>query len=241
MARPAGIALTPDQQLRIVESLEAGNSYEVAGESGGSSKRSMERYTTRGRAADATLTELLKQADDDTIAALEQLEGDDLTNALVALLPEAERSYWRFWRACARARAMAEQRAVTLIREAGLGWKEETVTVVEEDRVVGGKVQRLTKRTVMTRTIRDWKAEAWWLERARQADWTRREGLELTGAGGGPVQVEGLEAKRERALALVTDQVAVRREQRARAEALARGEDPDAEPGPDVEVAADGG
>ena len=40
------------------------------------------------------------------------------------------------------------------------------------------------------RNPRHWQAAAWFLERAHQTRWGRRQGVELTGANGGPIEVD---------------------------------------------------
>lgn len=39
-----------------------------------------------------------------------------------------------------------------------------------------------------------WQADAWWLERFNPKDWGRKDRIEMTGEGGGPIQVEQLQA-----------------------------------------------
>lgn len=39
-----------------------------------------------------------------------------------------------------------------------------------------------------------WQAAAWWLERRRHEDFRRREGVELSGRDGGPIQTENIGA-----------------------------------------------
>ena len=42
-----------------------------------------------------------------------------------------------------------------------------------------------------------WTAAAWWLERRRHQDYRKREGVQITGADGGAVQVEAINASTE--------------------------------------------
>lgn len=43
---------------------------------------------------------------------------------------------------------------------------------------------------VVSHTITTWQAAAWWLERSHHERWGRKEKQELTGADGGPIQIQ---------------------------------------------------
>ncbi len=94
-----------------------------------------------------------------------------LDPAALAQFTERDQPYVRFWFEVSRAMAKAELHALSLIRDAA-------IPKTEEQR--GGK------------TGGEWTAAAWFLERRRPEQWGRR--TQVTGAGGGPVQVSWVEA-----------------------------------------------
>lgn len=105
---------------------------------------------------------------------------------------------------------------MAIIREVGLGYDaEETHTERRQVLNKAGDVVTLTTSRTVTRHVRDWRAEAWWLEKGRRESWGREPAtVQVTGVDGGPVVVESIEAKRARATDLVKDQLAERRRQR---------------------------
>ena len=61
----------------------------------------------------------------------------------------------------------------------------------------------------------NWQAAAWWLERRRHEHYRRREGVEVTGHGGGPIQtmvMDELDDHEKRALRGAIDRELARRE-----------------------------
>lgn len=217
MARPP--RLTPERAKRFVESIEVGNTIRAAAETAHLGLRTVERYLHRGDQAEATVREALGALADPE--AVDTWTDDELHSFSIEAIPEAERIYWEFWREVQRARAAAEERAVSSMREVGLGY-DAAETVVEEKQVLdkNGDVVTLRSTRTITRFVRDWRAELAWLERARRDDWSPSSALAVTGADGGAVKVEGLGEKRERA-AQVMDQVKAKREQKERAEIAA--------------------
>jgi hypothetical protein len=94
-----------------------------------------------------------------------------LDPAALAQFTERDQPYVRFWFEVSRAMAKAELHALSLIRDAA-------IPKTKDQR--GGK------------TGGEWTAAAWFLERRRPEQWGRR--TQVTGAGGGPVQVSWVEA-----------------------------------------------
>jgi hypothetical protein len=93
--------------------------------------------------------------------------------------------YRAFREAVDRARAEAEVRSTASMQKLILGGevkKEITRTTTHPD----GSVTREVEREV---TLPDMKAIGFYLERSFPDRWGRRQALEVTGAGGGPVQV----------------------------------------------------
>lgn len=86
---------------------------------------------------------------------------------------ENKGEYWQFWQEIKKAEAQAVAEAVSVIRRAA---ERDEVTV---KRTVGpdGSVTTVTT----TRTVLDWTAAAWWLERRYPREWAnnRREVKEL--------------------------------------------------------------
>lgn len=75
-----------------------------------------------------------------------------------------------------------------------------------------------------------WQAAAWWLERRRPADYRRRDGVELTGRDGGPVETRDVDALTDHEKQLLG--AAIRHELARRpADAEARGAEPAAREG----------
>ncbi len=50
-----------------------------------------------------------------------------------------------------------------------------------------------------------WQAAAWWLERRRPEDYRRREGVELSGSNGGPIQTESIGAMNDHERRVLSD------------------------------------
>lgn len=195
-----------DQRVQdaIVGALAAGNNLKVAASAADVGERTLIRYLARGAAANATLQRLLDEHPD-------TIEDDEIA---AELLPEGERLYWHFWRAIERARDRSQRERILRIREAGAGVEEvESVTVTERD-AAGAVIKTTTteKRTVK----RDWKADAWHLERTLPHLYGRSTRVDLT-ASVAIEAPEDVEAKRLRALQLRDDLVAKRQQRRIEA------------------------
>lgn len=74
--------------------------------------------------------------------------------------------------------------------------------------------------TVSRAAEKTWQAAAWWLERRRFAEYRQRSGMELSGAGGGPVQVQTL-ALEDHEKAVLRDVILEELARRSRVEAEA--------------------
>lgn len=225
MARPA--RLTKLRQQRIVESLTAGDTIRVAAETSGLGERTLNRYLARGKAAENALREHLDGLTPLRAQVLDRWPDQQIAAYIERRIPTGEFPYWQLWQEVTRARAAAEERAVSIIREVGLGYEaRETVVIEKQVLTKAGDVLTLTTSRTVVRWVRDWKAEAWWLERSRREDWGARSSLEVSGADGGPVVVEDVDAKKRRARELAEGDVAVKRGQRG---GLAAVPDPPAE------------
>lgn len=218
--------LTTTIENRIVEAIEAGDTQRVAAEVSGLGSRTLDRYMARGLAAEEALRTHFEAVGPIRQQVLDRLTPERYDRYQTARTPEREQPFWRLWRAVTRARAASEERALFNIREAGQGYEASERIVVEKqvlDR--NGNIQTLVESRTVTRFVRDWRAESWYLERLHREDYAPAPArVEVSGEGGGPVNVEDVRSKQERAVALVTDRVAEKRDQRARAKAAAAGQ-----------------
>lgn len=215
--------LTPQRMQRVLDSIEAGNSISVAAKSAGLGSRTLDRYLERGRAVDAEVQSMLDAFDPHSqLDDFDKLDPADRRATLFALLPhvpENEHVYWELVEGFNGARAAAEERAIAIIRETGAGYHAtEKRTTTKQVLDKAGKVVTLTQTVEVERYERDWRAEAWWLERVFPDKYGRTDRLALTGADGGPVSVEDVTTKRQRAAALVEDEVKRKRDQKEESE-----------------------
>jgi hypothetical protein len=99
-------------------------------------------------------------------------------------LPSAasQQPYVDFLGAITRARAEAESRHVRNVERIAMGGQ---VTELREEVAPDG-----TKVTTKKVSIGDWRASMAYLERVNTQRWGRRQTVEVTGADGGPVQVD---------------------------------------------------
>ena len=91
------------------------------------------------------------------------------------------------WEATERARGMQEAAYLGIIAAAGRGGAEYTEGQ-REYVVENGERKLVSERSVTKHLTPTWTAAAWILERRQPERWARRERMELTGAGGGPVE-----------------------------------------------------
>lgn len=203
---PSSSRLTPAVHQRVCDSIEAGNSERVAAESAEIGSRTLERYLARGRDADMLVVGYAGE-NVGAVDALGEAEPDrdahDDVLIVLAGVAERERPYWRLYRDVGRARARNAEREMAFITEAAAGYESvetrtETRDVIDKD----GNVVALTTTVTIRRYVRDWRAGAWKLEHSPglKDDYAKaavRQPIELTGAGGGPIAVEGAETTDE--------------------------------------------
>lgn len=209
--------LTADRTQRICDSIVAGNSLAVAAKAGGIGARTLDRYLERGRAAESEVSAALDEQTAQFLDLLDTLDADARTAAIWELVgksvPENERVYWHFLQDFDQARAAAEERAIGVIREAGYGYDAtETRTVTKDHVRKDGTIVSLKTVTTITRYERDWRAEAWWLERVFPQKYGRADRAAV--AGDGTTSPETVDSARQRAIAMARDEVAAKREQR---------------------------
>lgn len=98
-------------------------------------------------------------------------------------MPDDSKRYVRLLHDINRARSEATSRNVLLIQKAAAGGYviEET-----ERKLPDGTVERTVRRQPP-----DWRAAAFWLERQQNKHFGKRNYTEVTGQGGGPIQVIG--------------------------------------------------
>lgn len=119
---------------------------------------------------------------------------------------ESEQRYWQLWQDCSRAWASQEIVALGEIQRAG---RPRTVRRTRTRTLPNGQ----TETTVEEWEEHDWRAAAWWLQHAPIVRHRYADRQEITGAGGGPVEVD-LQAVALRARDLV-DQLDEREQRRA--------------------------
>lgn len=102
---------------------------------------------------------------------------------------DAEQPYVEFYEAIQHARVKAATRNVHAIQKAAQGGSiTEKATKRYRDHEGNDVVEEVVKRTAP-----DWRAAAWYLERSHRSEFGKdsTHHVELTGADGGPVQIEG--------------------------------------------------
>jgi hypothetical protein len=154
--------LTPTVEKRLVDAIRLGAPVAIAAASAGIAEQTFYAWAKAGR------EELEARA-----------EGRD---------PDPEREpHVKLWEKVVEARAQAALRNIGQIQKAAAGgYVTEEVTRKYRDPETG----RLVTETTQKRAPVDWRAAAWWLERQQRAHFGRgAEQVELTGAGGGPVQI----------------------------------------------------
>lgn len=168
--RPA--LLTPEVHKKLIEATTVGSPVSVAAAYVGISERTFHRWMERG------------------------LEALDLTDEGKPVPPD-EKPYLDLFNEIQQARSSAAVKSVVLIQRAAQGGvvTEET-TKKYRDPDTGQVVEEKTVK----RSAPDWRAGAWYLERQHRQHFGKddKHHVELTGAGGGPVEVVEVEALAER-------------------------------------------
>jgi hypothetical protein len=183
--RPTGrpTVLTPDTRSRFLEAVRAGAPYNLACAHAGFSYSSFARWMQHGS--------------DATDAAEEGRP-----------YPAQHEPYREFWEEAQRARAAGAMTDLLLVQKAARGGY-----VIQEnerryrDPVSGELVTETEKKLAPV----DWRAAAFVLERTHREHFPKPTVVEVTGAGGGPVEVSGVQVE-ELAVRLLANIAAVRAE-----------------------------
>lgn len=159
--------LNDEVQKRLIEALQLGVPVATACQAVDIAESTFYVWMQRGN---DEFEERARAADGDT-----QAQPDD-----------DESIYHDLFVAVKKARAYAAVRNVGVIAKAANGGQvTEETTRKYRDPDTG----ELVTETTVKRTAPDWRASAWYLERSHRADWAKgAEQVELTGAGGGPIQ-----------------------------------------------------
>lgn len=191
--------LNPDRAQRFCEAISIGLPRVTASARAGVTASATEKYVKRGRRAIAALEDTVDRLDHEAWALLESMDDtppatparagqwppmSERDEALLLLVPELDRIYVRFVREVEKAWAAFEARNVALIQEAAQGYEVEEVT--EE----WGADGNLIRRTVRTKTERSWQAAMTLLERRMPDRYSQLRRHEITGSGGGPLEVD---------------------------------------------------
>lgn len=149
--------LTPDVQAKICTAIQAGNYIETASAFAGIGKTALYEWLKRG--------------------------GDELARVAKSgrlRVRVGEAIYVEFTNAVEEALAQSELHDVLIIQRAASGYE---VLVTKEVLDKAGNVKVLATNSHEF----DWRASAWRLERKFPDRWGRREKVEMSGEGGGPV------------------------------------------------------
>jgi hypothetical protein len=191
--------LNPDVHKKLIEATKMGSPMSVAAAYVGITERTFGRWMQRGY--DAQL-----------------LEDDDKP------VPADDQPYLALFKEVSQARSQAAVMHVGLIQRAAQGGvvTEET-TKKYRDPETGSVVEE----TTVKRTAPDWRAGAWYLERQHRQHFGRDKDvhMEISGPGGGPVEVVEVEAVANR----VRENIAAAMEA-ARAQITAGPEEADTDP-----------
>jgi hypothetical protein len=155
--------MTPEVEARLIEASRAGLAVDLAAVHAGVSRATFLRWMAYGR------TELVDRSAG---------KGPD---------PELD-VFVEFFEKVERARASAALAAALDIRRASRGG----IITKETHRKFDPHSGKVLEETVIDKTPPDWRAGAWYLERQHRKQYGKEDHLEveLTGAAGGPLQVE---------------------------------------------------
>lgn len=158
--------MEPDVHKKLVEATRTGTPVELAAQYAGVSPRAFQEWLARGR--------------------------DEAENIADGAEPKAtEEPYLRLWDEVSQARATAAVHSVQAIRRAVQGGfiiEETTKRYRNED-------GQMVEETTVKRTSPDWRAGAWYLERQASGHFGKAaERVEVTGSGGGPVELTASKA-----------------------------------------------
>jgi hypothetical protein len=199
---------------RLVGSILIGNTDEMAAEAAHLGRRTLYDWLARGREADARIGAAsldIASEELERVNGLPQAERDRYLLDLAGIA-ERDRDMYRLFRDVGFARAQNAEREMANITDVARGYTYEEVREERWDQINReGEVVRLSKTVTIRRHERDWRAAAWKLEHSpvlkdlyARSMMTR---MEVTGAQGGPVQIDSPETTAEAVAALRRDAI----------------------------------
>jgi hypothetical protein len=156
------LAITDEGRTRLLNAIRAGTPVGYAAEYAGVGQRTLFRYLARGEDADARAERGEPLTDDDEVMR-------------------------QIWQDVSRARADVAVRGVALIQRVASGGAVLKETTRRYRDPATGQVVTETERTF---SPPDAKPIQWLLERTHRQEFGKTSALEVTGADGGPVQVD---------------------------------------------------
>jgi hypothetical protein len=166
--------LTPSMVALICAALRTSNNATLATQHARIARRTYTDWCTRGRAQLAEYLDAHADVDPGQVTL------DDA--------PFEELPYLHFLLATEKAKADFELENLALIGQAAAGVPEKTTTTSTKIDREGNTIETTT--VTVERVTRHWQAGAWLLERTNPSDYGLRNRVEVTGEGGGPVQID---------------------------------------------------
>ena len=125
---------------------------------------------------------------EERLAYLTAHEGVDELDLDLTTVNFDEYPFLAFLVAADRARSEFVAEVFAVARKWMLGFERDKITTKTYDKIVNGKVRKIVETTVTKEHVADWRAGIAALEKGMAAEFGRQ--MQLTGAGGGPLQVE---------------------------------------------------